>query len=95
MTDREEYVEKAKARIDQWNAEIDKMQARMREAEADARIQYQKNLEEMRAQRNQAEEELSKMQKASDQAWDDLQAGFDKSWGEIQSAFRSAMSRFK
>jgi predicted nucleic acid-binding Zn-ribbon protein len=95
MTKRDEYVQKTKAQLDQWNAEIDKMQAKMREAEADSKIRYQKRLEEMRKRRDEATEQLIKMQKAGDQAWDDLRSGFEKSWEQIQSAFRDATSRFK
>ena len=36
MTSRDEYVEKAKAQLDQWNTEIDKLQAKMKDAEAGA-----------------------------------------------------------
>ncbi len=36
MSNRDEYIEKAKARLEQWNADIEKMQAKVDEAQADA-----------------------------------------------------------
>lgn len=65
MSEREQYIEKAKARIDQWNAEIDKMKAKLDEAEADAKINYQKQLEEMRTQRDATEAKLKDLREAS------------------------------
>ena len=72
MSNREEYIEKTKAKLDQWNAEIDKMQARMEEAQADAKIEYQKQLKGMRKQRDEAEARLKELRESSDAAWEDI-----------------------
>ena len=45
MSERDVYVEKTKAMLDQWNAEIDKTKAKIDEAAADSKIRYQKQLE--------------------------------------------------
>ena len=95
MSERDQYTQKAKVQIDQWNAEIDKMKARFDEAEADAKIEYRKQLDAMRAQRDEAEVKLKEMRNASNDAWNDMQAGFDKAWDSMSGAFDSAMSRFK
>jgi predicted nucleic acid-binding Zn-ribbon protein len=87
MSEREQYVEKAKARIDQWNADIEKLQAKAGEAKADAKIEYEKQLRELRAQRDEAKEKLDEIAKASDSAWDDMKAGFESAWDKISSAF--------
>ncbi|MBD3676846.1 MAG: hypothetical protein HUJ27_00400 [Rhodobacteraceae bacterium] len=97
MTDseRELYLEKAQGKIDQWNAEIDKMKAKVEQADADARIGYQRSLEEMRARRDEAEVQLRALQESSDEAWFDMKAGFDNAWSELSEAFKKALSRFK
>ena len=96
MSEREAYIRrKAKARIDQWNADIDKMQAKVHEAEADAKIEYEKQLDEMRAQRDEAEAKIKEIADSGDDAWDDMKAGFDKAWDSMSEAFNSAKSRFK
>ena len=48
MTDRSAYVDKMKAKVDEWTADIEKMQAKAKGAQADARIEYGKQLDEMR-----------------------------------------------
>ncbi len=47
MSKKDAYVEKTKAQIDEWNAEIDKLQAVMRKADADAKIKYEKQIHEL------------------------------------------------
>jgi chromosome segregation ATPase len=69
--------------------------ARVDDAEADAKINYQKQLEEMRTQRDEAEAKLKDLREASDNAWDDMKSGFDKAWDSLSNAFTSSMSRFK
>jgi hypothetical protein len=36
MSEREHYIEKAKAKLDQWNAEIDKLKAKVSRSAATA-----------------------------------------------------------
>jgi len=95
MSDKKQYIEKAKATLDQWDAEIDKTKAKLAEAEADGKIEYQKQLDEMRARRDEAEAKLNEVAEAGDDAWDDVKAGFDKAWESISGAFDSAVARFK
>lgn len=95
VSERDQYVEKTKAKLDQWNAEIDKVEAKMKEAEADAKLEYQKQLDEMRKRRNEAEAGLKEVADAGDQAWDDVRHGFERAWGSLSEAFERARSRFK
>lgn len=95
MSEKNQYIEKAKARIAQWDAEIDKMKAKTDEAEADAKIEYQKQLDEMRTQRDKANARLAELQNASDDAWEDMMSGFVKAWDDISNAFTNAASRYK
>jgi predicted nucleic acid-binding Zn-ribbon protein len=94
MTTRDAYIEKIKARIDAWNADIDKMQAKAKEAGAEARIRHEENIEEMKKQRAEAEQKLQEARNASEDAWKDMQGGFEKAWSSISDAFADAAKRF-
>lgn len=95
MPQNDQYIEKIKARLDQWNAEIDKLEARSKEAEADTKIEYQKQLDGLREQRDRAEAQLEEIRNATDEAWSELESGFDKAWQDISTAFDNAFSKFK
>jgi len=94
MSERDQYIEKAKAKLDQWNAEIDKLKARADEAGADARIEYGKRLDEMRSHRDEAEKWLRQMRDSSDAAWSDMKVGFDRAWDQLSGAFERARSHY-
>lgn len=94
MGERNQYIEKVRARIAQWDAEIDRMKAKADEAEADARIEYEKQMREMQARRDEGVDRLEMLREASDEAWKDVRSGFDRAWDEISGAFDRAMSRY-
>jgi chromosome segregation ATPase len=95
VSTREAYVDKIKARLDAWNADIDRLQARAREAEADARLKYDEQIKEMKAQRDAAEAKLREARSASEVAWRDMRGGFEKAWEDMSGAFENAMKRFR
>ena len=95
MADKDAYIAKAKAKLDQWNADIEKLQAKAAEAEADAKIEYDKQIADLRKQRDEAEAKMKELREASDEAWGDMKAGFDKAWDSVSGAFDKAMARFR
>jgi len=95
MSDRDAYVEKMKAKLDEWNAEVSKLEARSRGAQADMRQQFEKNLEELRRRRDEAEQQLREMQQASEESWKHFRSGMEKAWDDVNKAFRDAMESFR
>jgi len=95
MADRDEYVEKLKSQLDQWNAETAKWEAQAKVAQASMRTEYDKQLAAFRQKRDQAIEQLSKVQSASGEAWKELARGADEAWAKMSEAFDKAHSHFK
>jgi len=94
MTSRDEYLEKFKTRLDEWNAEIDKLESNARNAQAEAKAQYDKQLEALREMRDDAQTNLGEMQTATVEAWDVMLQGTEKAWQAWGSAFENARSKF-
>lgn len=94
MVNREEYVAKLKAQVDQWNAEVAKWEAKTKEAQAGMRADAEKQLAAYRQQRDQALEHMSKVQNASGDAWKDLMRGAEDAWTKMREAFERASSHF-
>ena len=95
MSQRDEYLNKLKTQLDQWNAEVSKWEARAKGAQADVRIEYDKQLETYRHQRDQALEHMRKVQAATGDAWMDLVRGADDAWAKMKEAFEKANSHFR
>jgi len=95
MNERDAYVEKMKAKLDEWNAELDQLSAKMSAAEADANLEYQKTKKQLIKQRDEAIQRLDSLQSASENAWQDMRKGFESAWGIMGKTFSDAMDRFK
>ena len=95
MEKRDEYVAKMKAQLDQWNGEIAKWEAKASEAQAGARADFDKRLEAVRQQREQAMVQLRLMQSAAGDAWLDMMKGTDQAWASMREAFEKASSHFR
>ncbi len=54
MTDKNAFEQKQEAKIEQMNAEIERLKAKAKEADAESRIKYQEKVDELEALRGVA-----------------------------------------
>ena len=95
MINREAYVEKMKAKLDEWNASIARLEARAEGAGADMKEEINNEIGRIKKYRDEASSRIKDVQSAGDDAWEDFKTGIEKSWETLGEAFNSAMSRFK
>jgi lipid II:glycine glycyltransferase (peptidoglycan interpeptide bridge formation enzyme) len=95
MAKRDEYVNKLKTQLDEWNAQVTKWEAKAKDAQSGARAGYEKQLEAFRHQRDQALEQMRRVQGAAGDAWIDLAHGADDAWAKMREAFEKARSHFQ
>lgn len=95
MLDRDAYVKKIQAKLDEWNADIDALEARMQTAQADVRLALNRRLDALRVQRDDVAAKLQALRNASGEAWQDLTAGMELAWESMSEALRSAWSHFR
>jgi hypothetical protein len=58
------------------------------------RIEYEKQIDAFRRQRDQATVQMHKVQSATGEAWNDLVRGADDAWAKMREAFEKANSHF-
>ena len=92
---KEAYLKKLQGQLDEWSTEIDKLKAKADKAEADAQLEYYKQIEKFRAQQQTAQRKLEELKKASEDGWEDLKAGVESAYDSLANAIKSAASRFK
>jgi hypothetical protein len=95
MISRDEYVNKLKTHIDQWNAEMARWQAQAQEASKEYAERYAKQIEQLRAKRDEAMSELRRLQHASLDAWGDMVKGAEGALKTWQEAFEKARRNFE
>ncbi len=94
MESREEWVERAKTRLDEWNAQLDELEAKARAAREERRAQYERLVSTLRRYRDDAREKLSEIQQGGDTAWAEAREGLQKSWTTLSDSFRDAIEEF-
>ena len=86
MEDKDAYIKKLNARLDEWNAE---------RAKAESRIEFQNQIENLHQRRREAEKKVAEVREAGEGAWEDLKSGVQGAWDAMEQALKSAGSRFK
>jgi hypothetical protein len=88
------YVQKLKAQLEAWSADIQRLEAEAGKASADSQIKLEKTIDELRARKHDAEIRLKEIENASDEAWQELAKGADAAWNEITQSFERARAAF-
>jgi regulator of protease activity HflC (stomatin/prohibitin superfamily) len=95
MSKKEAYEKKVEAKLDEWGAEIDRLKAKSKGAKADAQVEFQEQLEELKTKREAARKKLSDLKNTSGDAWDDVKSGMDSAWQALDKSLESAAQRFQ
>jgi len=87
MTMQDAYREKYEAKVKEFDAEIDKVSAKMDEAEADAKLRFRSYIDDLRSQRDEFTARFEDFNKAGAEALKEMQQGFDRAWDRLSAAF--------
>ena len=91
---REEYVERMKQQIDEWNAKLARWEVEVRQGQASVKAHYQSQIEAMQKQRDEALKRLNETRDASQAAWMQVSKGAESAWKTMQSSFEKAWEEF-
>lgn len=92
MTTRHEYIEKFKNKLDEWDADIDVLEAKAQQTTAELKVEFVDQLASLRVKRDIAKLKLAEMMDASEEAWEDIKAGTDEAWTSLKQAIEKARS---
>ncbi len=95
MSEKESYRQKIRARLDEWNAEIDKFEAKADQASADARLEYYEQLKKLRALEAEARDKLDELADAGEDAWENLKDSAAIAADALGQTLESIRSRFR
>lgn len=94
MSKRDEYVEKLKHKLDEWNEDIDKLEEKSEHLKADAKVAYDKELNMLKQQRENVRSKAQELIHSSEEAWDELKVGVEEAWKKFTDAIEKAHSKF-
>jgi len=94
MTSRHEYIDKLKDKLDEWDADIDELEARAQKAKAGLQFELQDQITSLKLKRDIARLKLSEIRDAGEEAWEDIKAGAEEAWSDVKDAMEKAKSHF-
>jgi hypothetical protein len=95
MASKEAYQKKLEAQLNEWDAKLKQLGATAKTATADARINYENQLEDLKRKRAAAHETLQELGKRGENAWEDMKDGMEKAWDEMSKSIENIAARFK
>jgi len=95
MEKRNEFIKKFEENLNDYNAKVMELKARVAEDKAELKAEYLAQIEKIDHQRDEFVTQFGKLKNANEQAWTDLQGGTEKAWNELEHSFEKAATRFK
>ena len=95
MSMREEYQALMEKQLNEWKAQTARFKAGAEQMGAQAKAQYERNLELLHAKQEEAWQNFYKLKAANESTWDQLKARMDKAGGELKDAVERMTTIFK
>ena len=95
QADRQAYADKLRARLKQYDAEISKLRAQIDELHADARIEHDARLRELRTQFELARERMQELERRTGAAWEEAKTGLDLAREALEQGIQDAARRLR
>ena len=93
--DRKAFIDKLASQLKQWDAKIEKLEARAQKVGAGTKAEYNKQIQNLRDKRKAAQDRLGEVKQASGNAWEELKSGAEKAFDEMKNALQTVLSKFK
>lgn len=95
MANQDEYIQKMKAQLDQWNAQMAAWEAAARTASTEAKVEWEKQTGILKSRLDDMVFRMEQLRSASSDAWQEIARGADEARKAMQDALEKARSRFK
>ncbi len=86
------HVAKMETRLEQYGARLDRLVAKAKEAGAEAKTDYRKRIQDLKAKYRAAQSRLDELRAAGSGKWDTVKAGVESAWAELEAAFKRLRS---
>jgi uncharacterized protein (DUF342 family) len=82
-------VGKIETRLRQFGAKLDKLEANAGEAVNEAKIDYRKQIDNIKDKRAVVQSKLNAFKAANGQKWDNFKDGVEIAWQDLETAFKA------
>ncbi len=92
MSKRHEYLEKLKAQLEEWEYDINRLEARLDDAQGEAKVKLDKTIKDLKTKQKDVQGKLKKIEEAAEDAWHDVKDGLELAWDSLKLGFLAAKS---
>jgi Skp family chaperone for outer membrane proteins len=89
------YTEKMQGMLRDADAEVNKFEAQMDRVKAEARVQHQQHVDELRSKVSAAQAKLQQLRTADQSQWEQTKAEVERSWNDVKQSVQSAASKLQ
>jgi uncharacterized coiled-coil DUF342 family protein len=94
MMNRDQAIDGLKQKLDQWNADLDRLENRAGSYSDERRKELEDAIDQLKDKREEAVEAFQQLGSASDDAFDDLSQGALQAWARMSESLEKAKERF-
>lgn len=94
MSKRDEYVKKLKVKLDDWNTDLDKLEAKAEHVKEDLKEKYHEEINVVRERRSDIKDKLKELVNCSENAWEELKLGAEEVGEKLNEAIERVHSKF-
>ena len=93
MPSRDEYIEKMKRQLDEWNKDVDRLEAQISEVQSSARAELQTRVKQAREGYETAKEKLEEIRAGGDESWEKARDEVEHVWKVLKQSINYFRSR--
>ena len=94
FTSRHEYIDKLKEKLDEWDADIDELEARAQNTKTELEFEIKDQITALKLRRDIMKLKLNEIRDSSEEAWEDIKVGAEEAWADVKDAMKKAKSHF-
>ena len=94
MSKRNEYLDKFKAQLEEWEYDINRLEARLDDAQDEAKVKLDKTINDLKTKQKDMQSKLQQLESAAEEAWTDVKDGVELAWDSLKLGFLAAKSEF-
>ena len=92
---KERYRQRLDSKMREWTAQIERLRGRAKIAEADLKIKYNREIENLGKKKEVVERRLQELKDSGDEAWEALKTGTGEALFDLRNALKQARSRLR
>ncbi len=93
MIERKDYIARIKAKLDEWDDELEKLEERAREATGSAAEHWERHKMELQEVLIEMQDRIDELRDGAGEAWGEMGDGLEKAWSKVSSDLESLTDR--